>query len=222
MNPGFEVIKFNIGGLNLQEPMALVTNWMIASFCIYALVRTKWNSTYSVNSFRYFYIFLFISTILGGLGHLFMQYLGIFGKYPSWFFAVLAGYCIGRGILYYWRDRKSYFYFKWFLFIKSFTLLALSFATQKFVFVAVDSILTYILYAGYLSLMLWMKKKEEMRFFFYGMLVLFPSAFIFLMNINFHRYLNRDDLSHLLILACIMYFYSAVKRINSNYYTAQA
>jgi hypothetical protein len=213
----FEVIEFKIGSLTLQEPMALITNWLIAAFCFYTVLNIKWTGTYSVKSFRLFYLYLGISTFFGGLGHLFFQYTGIFGKYPSWILAVVAGYYIGRGVLYYWRDRKSYNYFNYFLLIKSVTLLLFSLLTQKFVFVAIDSILTYILYAGYLSLRLWLHKKDEMQYFFYGMLILFPSAFIFLMNINIHRYLNRDDLSHILILGCIISFYIAVKRINQGY-----
>lgn len=44
-----------------------------------------------------------------------------------------------------------------------------------------------------------------------GVLVLIPSAFIFIKEVNLHRWLNKDDLSHVLMLACIYFFYIGMK-----------
>lgn len=213
----FEIIHFSIGGLKLQEPIALLTNWLIASFCFYVFFKTKWSSSYSSNAFKYFYFVLGISTFFGGLGHLFFHYFGIYGKYPCWISGIIAGLFIGKGILHYWKERPMYVFWNSFLWTKSVLMLILSVTTQKFVFVAIDAILTYILYTGFLSWKLWKSDKTEMKYFVYGMAILLPSAFIFLLNINLHRFLNRDDLSHLLMLSCIIFFYLGVKKINKRY-----
>ncbi|MCE3296966.1 MAG: hypothetical protein K0R65_2680 [Crocinitomicaceae bacterium] len=213
----FEIIHFSLWGLKLQEPMALLTNWLIAFFCFFALLRIKWSNAYPVKYFRMFYLVLGISMIFGGLGHLLFQYFGLYGKIPSWILGTLAGYYIGKGVLYYWKDHPSYRFFNIFLVVKSIVLLILSLVFLKFIYVAVDVIITYIMYSGYIAFRLWMKNKIEMRFFVYGIIILFPSMFIFLMNINLHRYLNRDDLSHVLMLACIILFYEGVKRLNMKY-----
>ncbi len=213
----FEIIHFSIGGLKLQEPMALVTNWLVAFFCFFVLIRTKWSASAPVKSFRMFYLILGVSMILGGLGHLLFQYFGMYGKIPAWILGTLAGYYIGKGVLYYWRDHPSYRFLNVFLVVKSIVLLVLSLVLLKFIFVAIDVIITYILYSGYIAFRLWMKDKIEMKFFVYGILILFPSMFIFLLNINIHRYLNRDDLSHVLMLFCIIFFYNGVKRLNLKY-----
>ena len=155
--------------------------------------------------------------ILGGLGHLLFQYFGMYGKIPAWILGTLAGYYIGKGVLYYWRDHPSYRFLNVFLVVKSIVLLVLSLVLLKFIFVAIDVIITYILYSGYIAFRLWMKDKIEMKFVVYGILILFPSMFIFLLNINIHRYLNRDDLSHVLMLFCIIFFYNGVKRLNLKY-----
>jgi hypothetical protein len=36
MNTGMEIIEFSWQGMTLQEPMALLTNWLIAAFSFYA------------------------------------------------------------------------------------------------------------------------------------------------------------------------------------------
>lgn len=192
----------------------MITNWMIAFFCFFAFFRIKWSRSYPLRAFRLFYLVLGISMIFGGLGHLLYQYSGVYGKIPSWILGTLAGYYIGKGILYYWRRRPSYRFLNIFLIVKSITLLVLSLVFLKFIFVAVDVIITYILYPGYIAFRLWMRNKSEMKFFVYGVIILFPSMFIFLMNVNLHRFLNRDDLSHVLMLFCIMFFYEGIKRLN--------
>lgn len=216
MHP-FEIIHFTIGGLQLQEPMALVTNWLISFFCFFVFANTKWSTSYSSNAFKYFYLLLGISTFFGGLGHLFFHYFGIYGKFPCWITGVAASLAIGKGILFYWKEKPFYTNWNIFIWMKSISLLALGLFSEKFIFIAIDAILTYLLYSGYLSWKLWKSEKKEMRYFVYGMAVLFPSAFIFLLNINIHRYLNRDDLSHLLMLTCIIFFYFGVKKLNLAY-----
>lgn len=216
MHP-FEIIYFTIGDLQLQEPMALVTNWLISFFCFFVFVKTQWSNSYSSNAFKYFYLLLGISTFFGGFGHLFFQYFGVYGKFPCWIMGVAASLFIGKGILFYRKDKPFYNNWNVFLWAKSISLLAFSLFSKKFIFVAIDAVLTYILYSGYLSWKLWRSEKNEMKYFVYGMVVLFPSAFIFFLNINIHRYLNRDDLSHLLMLICVIIFYFGVKKLNLRY-----
>ncbi|TNE55677.1 MAG: hypothetical protein EP338_02585 [Bacteroidetes bacterium] len=215
MKSPFEIIPFSIGGLSLQEPMAVVTNWMIASFCVYAFWQIGPSKNYPIKKFRLFFLFLALSTFFGGLGHAFFQYTGLPGKFPSWIFVTLASYQIGRGILFYWKEQASYQFLNYFLWIKSAILLLSSLTTQKFIFIAVDSIFTYIVYAGFLCWKISSKSRSEMRYFTWGVFVLFPSVFIFLLNINFHRWLNRDDVSHLLILGCISFFFLGVRELQN-------
>lgn len=218
----FEIVKFTLGGYILQEPMALITNWCIFLFCLFAFLTIPWQQSYSSQKFKWFYFFLGLSTFFGGLGHLFFIYTGMYGKFPSWIFATLAGYFVGKAILYYWRDNKGYNFLFHFLWIKSVLLLSFSLVSQKFIFIAIDAILTYLLYCGFLAWRLWKSEKNEMKYFVFGIIVLLPSAFIFLMNINFHRFLNRDDMSHILMLLCIISFYLGVKKMNLAYLSSQS
>jgi len=203
-------IHFSLFGLDLMEPMALITNWMIASFCLFAAFKLKGSSDKTIRLFTVFYGCLAISTFFGGLGHVFFQYTGLYGKLPSWIFAILAGIFAGKAVLEVWGDRPGKKFLHNFLIVKSVVLLLLSIWTLKFIFVTLDAILTYLLYCGYMAWKLWKAEVTAMRFLVFGVLVSLPSAFIFLLKLNPHRYLNKDDLSHLLMLACVIFFYKGI------------
>jgi hypothetical protein len=209
-----EIVKFSLGGFNLQEPMAFISNMLIASFSLFAYFSTKWASTKSSKYFSYFYLCMGISTFFGGLGHLLFQYFGVIGKFPSWVGAVLCGVFIGKGVLEYWKVKKSYQLFHVFLLVKSISLLLLSLFFGTFLFIAIDAILTYIIYCGILPGNMWYNNKLEMKYFVYGIIILFPSAFIFLLNINIHKFFNKDDFSHILMLSGIIFFFVGIKKLN--------
>lgn len=207
MNP----IEFDWLGLRLQEPMAIVTNGLISVFCFFAWLRLRrWKSKANY-WWRLFFLTFGISTFFGAFGHAFFQYTGMYGKFPSWTMGCVANVSAAYGMLSFEgfaRPTKTAYTAIW---MKSLTLLILAIVTQKFVFVAVDAILTYIAYTGVFAYQLSKRGMEEMKFMVMGVIILLPSAFIFLMKLNPHRWLNKDDLSHLLMLGCIYCFYLAMK-----------
>lgn len=203
-------IFFEWMGLHLQEPMALITNWMIAAFCFYAWFHLrKWTDKGNY-WWSMFFLTFGISTVFGGLGHLFFQYTDVYGKFPCWTFGTVANICAAIGILELkpFSDPKGYA--KWLAITKSIILLVLAIVTQKFIFIAVDAILTYIAYTGVYAFLLKNRGLNEMKMMVIGVFVLLPSAFIFIGKINVHRWLNKDDLSHLLMLGCIIFFYRSM------------
>src|SRR5690625_5534161 len=85
-------------GLCLQEPMALITNWIIASVAFVLYYKLRPLSGDFVKNWRFFLISIGLSTFFGGLGHIFFQYTGFYGKIPSWVLGNLAAF---------FADRKS-------------------------------------------------------------------------------------------------------------------
>ena len=141
-----ELIEFKIGDLILQEPMALITNWMMSLFSMYAYFKLRGTDVREVVLWRKFFFIFAISTFFGGLGHLFFQQFGIPGKYPNWITGILAGYFAGLSMLLNLEQSKGKLFLKLFLFIKGFLLAFFAIYLQKFIFIAVDAILTYIIY----------------------------------------------------------------------------
>lgn len=203
-----EIIEFNWMGLHLQEPMALVTNWMLAAFCFFAWFRLRKWSNEANYWWRLFFLTFGISTIFGGLGHLFFQYTGVFGKYPCWITGCLANAFAARGMIELPPFTQNTTPLTRTLpFLKSAVFILLAVFTQKFVFVAIDAIVTYIGYTGIYGWLLRKRGADEMKYMIAGVLILLPSAFIFGLKMNLHRLLNKDDFSHLLMLGCIFCFY---------------
>jgi hypothetical protein len=99
--------------------------------------------------------------------------------------------------------------------IKASLFLGLALWRQNFVFIAVDAILTYLIFCGVIAFIHFRNGYNEMKFMVYGVLVCLPSAFIFLLKINPHKWLNKDDLSHLLMLGCTMCFYFGANKLTS-------
>ncbi|MNV08776.1 hypothetical protein D3C71_992480 [compost metagenome] len=213
-----ELIHFDFLGLHLQEPMALLFNWIIAGFCFYAFNKLGSYKSEANFYWRAFYLVFGISTVFGGLGHLFFNYTGFYGKYPSWILGCVANGFVGMGMLHFKgiSTPKSYAYYL--IWIKSIGLCVVSIMTQKFIFVALDAILTYIGYTGIYAYLL-MKRDIRAKFLknmIIAVIILTPSAFIFIFKLNIHQWLNKDDLSHILMFFTIYYFYLGLKEWGRN------
>ncbi len=209
-----EIIEFNINGLVLQEPMALITNWMMSFFSVYAFFKLKKSENTERNDWKKFFFWFAITSFFGGLGHLFFQQLGVPGKFPNWSISIIAAFYAGLAMLSAYEKRKWNKELKYFLFIKGIVLLSLAIISQLFIFIAIDAILTYVIYCGIIGKVLAVSKNKVYNQMFYGVLICLPSVFIFLFKLNIHRWLNKDDLSHLLMLACLFFFYRGAKMLS--------
>lgn len=215
MHP-FEIINFDFLGFHLQEPMALVTNGFTFVFSFYAAFKLRKSEKTIFKLFFWFYLLLGISTFFGALGHLFFQYAGLYGKIPSWITAVLAALFGGMAMLQFKQTSTFKTISLIFLYVQSIVLLTLSLIYMNFIFVALNAIITYLLYFGILSFGGWLNGKHFLQSFWIGILILLPSAFIYLLNLNIHKWFNRDDFSHILMFFCIFYFYKGIQAFQEN------
>ena len=205
----FKIIHFTLAGLQLQEPSTFITDIILSFGCFILCFKIhKLKKVDNVLFFRFF-LFLGISTFLGAFGHMLFQYGGKIGKFPSWFFASVATFFFCNAVI---EDLPSFFdrRWKWLIWCKGFLLLGLSLVFSKFIFIAIDSILSYLVFGGALAVMLWKESREHMKFIVYGTIVLIPSAFVFILDVNLHSLFNRDDLSHFIILATVILYYKGV------------
>lgn len=207
-----EPIQFDWLGLHLQEPMAGVTNGLLAFFCVFAYFRLRKLNNEANFWWKRFFVVFGLSTFFGGLGHLFFHYTGMQGKIPSWSLGCLANAFAAMGMLEFTPFAQPNKSIRLVIWIKGAVLLLLALITQKFVFVAIDAILTYISFTGVYGWMLAKRGAAELKWMVAGVIILLPSAFIFLLKLNPHRWLNKDDLSHLLMLACIACFMVAMQK----------
>lgn len=191
--------------------MAFITNGLIAMFCFWAY-RTLRNDSGVNQYWKLFYLTLGVSSTFGALGHTLFLYYGIYGKMPSWILACFANVFAGLGMMKFDQEINSRNAFVILVCVKSFALLAVSLIIQKFVFVAVDAILSYLIFTGGYALKLRRVGYDSMKFMVIGVLIMLPSAFVFLLKWSPFLWLNKDDISHILILGGIICFYIALKK----------
>ena len=184
----------------------------MSAFSLFAYLKLKNTAIHDLVYWKKFFFWFAISTFFGGIGHLFFNYFDILGKFPNWITGVLSGYFAGKAIIVNLKNNALEKKCELFLIIKGAILLLASIATLNFVFVAVDAIITYVIFCGFMANSLYKKGIVELKYMTYGVLVCLPSIFIFFFKINPHRWLNKDDLSHLLMLACIIFFYIGAKK----------
>jgi hypothetical protein len=206
-------ILFDFMGLHLQEPMAFIFNMAIAVYCFAAYKRLQNGplDPATVN-WKMFYLTFGVSTVFGAFGHIFFQYLGVAGKIPCWTLGGLANVFAARAMMQYNGFSSLSRGVDTAIWLKSGALLIVAVTTQNFLFIAIDAILTYVIFTGIYGFMLYKKGLNEMRYMVTGVLVLLPSAFFFILRLNPHRWFNAHDVSHLLMLACIACFYTGIKK----------
>lgn len=221
----FEKIHFVLFGLDLVEPMAFVTDTIlgVASVVLGLLL----NKIAVDKPFRTYWIWFFmvfgVGAFLGGLGHVFFEYWGVAGKFPSWIAGPISIYLLEQGMIAVHPNDQKLGLFKLISFWKMilvyivFTVVCLNAPIQEkpslaFLPTAFNTIFGVILTAGFLGNYYAKKIGPEFKYFVFGVLILFPSAFIFLFKVNLHPWFDKNDLSHVLMLIGIYYFYLGVKR----------
>ena len=200
-------------GLCLQEPMALVTNWLIALTSIFLFFQIKKPYSQFRRHWRKFYLYFAISTFFGGMGHLFFNYFDVYGKFPCWIFGVIASFHAGKAMIsvnMIKAELKKKLTI--FLALKGAVLILLAMFLGSFIFIMIDAILSYLIFCLGFGAYYWKKGYDSFKYTVYAIIILFPSIFIFLLKFNPHLWFNKDDLSHVLMVITIIFFYIGVRK----------
>jgi len=227
-------IKIDLSGYIIYEPNVFITDIIMSAVCFYIAFRLFGflkNSNFNKWWFLFFATFT-LSTLSGAFGHAFFYYWGPQGKIISWSSSIIGLYFLERAMISQLinvkysrlfvllsKAKMGYFlcYIFWiFLFISDETINKIGFVP-----IAINTIVGVSLTAGIMARYLKRKSDENFKWIYYGVLVIVPSAFIFLFRINFFNWLDKNDLSHLFITAGFILFYKGVKlislkRLNNN------
>lgn len=221
----FEKIQFVMFGLDLVEPMAVVTDTVLGVLSV--VLGWRLNRIKTDHPFRSYWIWFFfifgVGAFLGGLGHTFFNYTGIPGKFPSWLAGPMSIYMLEQAMIAAHPDDDALSVFKLISFWKMmFVYLVFGLVCTyapihenpqlAFLPIAINTILGVILTAGFLGRYYAKRLKPEFKYFVYGVIVLLPTAFIFLLKINLHPWFDKNDFSHILMMIGIYYFYLGAKK----------
>jgi hypothetical protein len=170
-----------------------------------------------------FFVWFGWSFILGGCGHLFYNYTGLWGKYPSWILGMVSTFYLTKAMISLWSDPKQKTWFTH----SALALLILGILTECMVFVKVDlttdqskglfvptlvSGIGLIFSLGFLGSYYQLKLGSYFKNFWISALILLPNAFIQNQKINLHPWFDRNDFSHVLLLLSLMLYFQGIKK----------
>ena len=174
--------------------------------------------------YRNWYLFFLIfgwGAFLGGIGHTFYNQLGILGKIPSWLAGPSSIFFLERAMIsLHWNKTLT----KRLNRLASAKLVAvylvffylLIFADRSanpnlpFLPIAFNTIIGVSGAAGILGFKYTERISAKFKFFWLGVLIMLPTAFIFLLKINLHQWFDKNDFSHILLMIGITYFYLGI------------
>lgn len=209
-----EKIAFELFGMDLLEPMSLVTNWIITITClVFVFKLRKENDSFSQFWTLFFLIFA-LSTFTGGLSHVFFNYTGQYGKLIPFSLAIISNYFLEKGTYVFDQNYKKKEFFEWFSLSKLIVSLILLGATLHFQVVTINTSVTVLLIlARFINSI--RKLGNAYKLYSYGAFVLMITGLVQALKINLHLWFNKDDFSHILIAIAMIYFFKATVRLKN-------
>lgn len=222
-----EKIEFSLFGLDLLEPNAIITDGLLGLLSIYFAYKvTKLTEKHGFfRNWKKFLLYFGIGAILGGVGHTFYNYLGIAGKAPAWYLSTLAVYFIEFSMISIHPNDKAAKFMNRISLIKLVVVSAslsviLFFGNPDLkenlciLFVVFNTLTGVTLTAGALSFYYYRSGfSDNYVFMFAGVLIMIPSAGIFIWDVNLFQWFDKNDLSHLLLGIGIAFFYAGLQRL---------
>jgi|TARA_B110000208_G_scaffold181063_1_gene231398 hypothetical protein len=202
-----EKIEFEMWGLQLLEPMALILNLVMSfqSFLYYQKIRASFASPFSAY-FSKFFLFISISTFFAAWSHLFYNYLGLVGKIPGWATSIISISMLEYAMV-------IYLYPKGNILLKSIIALLMASAfgllifELKFLWVAIHTALGLVLFLGMPFSFRIIKGEEKASFFFWGFISMLMTLPVELIRLNLHPWFQHHEISHVFMI-CALYCFS--------------
>ncbi|MGZ3866746.1 MAG: DUF6962 family protein [Bacteroidia bacterium] len=199
--------------------MTTLTDMVVAMVCFYAFAKLRHykDPESSFTYFRYFFLFMGISTTFGGIiGHGLLHYLNFAWKTPGWIGGIFAVGFMERGAIMHARHLMKPAVGKildYLNIIEMCVFVFIAFYTLKFSYVEIQSIYGMLLACG-LELFVFIKRKDSgSKLILYGVLVSLGAAVSHLGKISIHTWFNYFDLSHMFMATSCYLFYLGVRKM---------
>lgn len=217
---------FLLFGLDLTDPTDFIYDMILGIFALYFASRI---SKFSImndffSNWKKFFFFFGIATLLSALGHLFYNYFHYYGKLPGWVVIPVAIYWIELAMLSAHNNPKIVKKAKLISLVKLIGVYVVGFVVWlninplekpqlMFLPITINTILGLITAVGFYSYKFSKEITSNFKYIGYGILVIFPSAFIFILKINLHQWFSKNDFSHILMVFGIAFFFFGVNKI---------
>lgn len=222
----FDKIEWQMGDWLFLEPNAFIGDTLLSVLVIILAFRVRKISkdhAFYTNWFWFFIIFG-IGLFMGGLGHFLWNYLGITGKYFSWYASIMAVFYIEQAMIsLYPKPRIRLGMTNWSILKLLLAMGGLSLMIYKVDLTAdvskgllipsINSAIGMILSLVILTKHYEHKNWGEFKFFQWGVLILVPSAFFQFLKINFAPWFDRNDVSHVLLAVTVIFYFLGISKL---------
>lgn len=220
----FPKISWKPFGLDLVEPNAMIGDALILIVAlIFAYNTSKIPGDHTYNQrWKWFFIVFGSGFFMGGLGHLFFNYWGVPGKYASWYLGIIASFFVETAMISIYPDKHKQRFFLHVSQVKM--VLAFVAATGVFLFAdlsvdpqkgllvpTLNSIIGLSLTIGALGYYYSKKLGSSFNYLWLSTFILIPSAVVQSMKINIHPWMDRNDISHILLIISLFMYYRSIK-----------
>ncbi len=220
----YDKIEFEMFGLDLLEPNALIGDFILLLIAIYlGLKVNKLNS--SMPFFRGWVLFFFtlgISLFLGGLGHCLFLYFGAPGRYAGWLGSIISVMFLEHAIFSLYSNQEKAKRLKLLSTIKMFlaiiaeiiifSKLNLNEMQQRGLWVPmISSSIGFIYCLGFLANNYKKKITESFKFLEISLLFMIPAALVQAMKISIYPWFDRNDISHCFLVITLFMYWKAIE-----------
>jgi hypothetical protein len=224
----FPKITWTINGITFLEPNALIGDLILTfvSFYIALQLRHKKSQHPFYKWWYLFFVSFGVGFLMGGLGHFLFHYTGIVGRYPAWYMGIISTYFIIRAMGSLLPEKEEITIQKW-----AIVTCMTSIISETIVFMTVDlsvnisrGLVIPSLYStlglgyslGYLGYRFTRERSSGFKWFWISIGILIPSALVQGLKINIHPWMDRNDISHILLLAGLICYYKGIISISSS------
>ena len=203
-----EETSFYLLGFKFTELGNFITDIImaIASYTFYIKLKNDKDNLY----FSYFFLFMAISSFLGGFGHLLYNYTGKPFQIFGWFFSSLSVYFIEYAAIKELKSKKVKIRLNILINIQFliFTIFALTF--QEFIVVTINIIIGLMgIVIPILGIQAFHKNKKRNILIISGILLSGIPAFLYKLNGDIIG-LSGKELSHLILVLCFYIIFMGV------------
>ena len=223
----FDKIEFDFFGLHLLEPNAFIGDAVILFVALYfAFQITKIKRvTPFLTNWKWFYIVFGIGFFLGGIGHTFYNYLGLSGKYPSWYSGILSTLFVEQAMFSLLKSKWKNIAIKlsYLKAVLAGIIATLVFATinleddvsKGLIIPTLNSVIGLGFSLGFLGYRFSKSIHPSFKWLWISALILIPSALIQAMKINIAPWFDRNDLSHVLLIIGMFCYFITIKNYSN-------
>lgn len=224
----FPKLEWSFMDYIILEPNTLITDTLMAFISLYLaylLYKKELNNTFLTRWCQFFILFG-ISSFLGGLGHALFHYFGAMGKMPNWITGIVAIYLIEYAMAAeiikddFRKKYENFILLKMFVVFGIFFWIVSTLAIDEkpelgFLPVAIHTIVGVFSSAGIIGYSLSKTKHKSFKYFYWGVAIILPSAFFFLLKINPVNWFDKNDVSHVFITTGIIFFYLGASKVQN-------